>query len=258
MKKKFRLTFSLHEILLLILEVNLGFAGLVMIAAALTGQPDQLYAPARALFGMLPAMSCVGFAAWLVYRLRCIRRAGHRAAGLTGALCLGIVALSFGAAVGKLTMVCVTDGFRDAFEFAISSPLQQQAGMTSLLAFTGIGMVFGVTFICEVGRMDRRLTVSNETLHAQIDELGRHVFTDWSEQLVARIDRLVGRGDSAAAARLFSTETGADSTESVRVIADWPEQRLRLQLDLLRSQFPVSGVIGGATCVPCLAASSAS
>ena len=168
------------------------------------------------------------------------------------------MALGFGAAVGKLTMVCVTDGFRDAVEFAISSPLQQQAGMTSLLAFTGIGLVFGITFICEVGRMDRRLTVSNETLHAQIDELGRHVITDWSEQLVARIDPLVERGDSAAAARLFSTETGANSTESARVIADWPEQRLRLQLDLLRSQFPMPGVVGRATSLPCLAASSPS
>lgn len=249
MKKKFRLTFSLHETLLLILEVNLGFAGLVMIAAALTGQPDQLYAPARAMVGMLPAMSCVGFAAWLVYRLRCIRRAGHRAAGLAGALCLGIVAIGFGAAVGKLTMVCVTDGFRDAVEFAISSPLQQQAGMTSLLAFIGIGLVFGVTFVCEAGRMDRRLMVSNETLHAQIDEIGQRVSTNWSEQLVARIDPLVERGDSAAAVTLFSTETGADRTESARVIADWPEQRLRLQLELLRSQLQVPAVTG----VSCLA-----
>lgn len=238
MKKPFRLTFSLHELLLLMLEMNLGFAGLVMIAAALTGQPERIYAPVRSMFGMLPAVACVAFAAWLVYRLQCVRKAPNRRAGLLGAFCLGVVSLSFGAAVGKLTMICVTDGFRDAVELAISSPLQQQAGMTSMLAFISIGLVFGVTFVCQAGRQDRRLAVSNESLHAQIDEIGQQVLPDWSTQLVTRIDSLVECGKSAVAASLYSMETGVDRAEAERVIADWPEQRLRLQLELLRSQLP--------------------
>ena len=231
-----RLTFRLHEILLLILEMNLGFAGLVMFVAALSGRSGDLYAPARAMVGMLPALFCVGFASWLVYRLRCIRRAQNRNAGLAGAVCLGIVAVSFGAAVGKLSMFFVTDGFRQAVEYSINSPLQKQAGLASQLAFIGIGLVFGVTFLLRAGKGDESQAVSNETLHAQIREIGRRVFVNWSEQLVSRIDSLVEAGDSAAAIALYRSETNGDAAEALRVINDWPEQRLRLQLELLTNQ----------------------
>ena len=109
MRKNLQLTFGLNEILLLVLELNLGFAGLVMITTSLSGESSQLYVSARAMTDMLPALFCVGFASWLVYRLRCVRKAKNRVAGLVGAMCLGVVALNFGAAVGKLSMVCLTD-----------------------------------------------------------------------------------------------------------------------------------------------------
>lgn len=238
MKNRLRLTFRLNEILLLILEINLGIAGLVMIAASMSGQSSELYASARTLVSMLPAMMCVGFAAWVVYRLRCIRQAQNRVAGLVGAMCLSVVALSFGAAVGKLSMVCMTDGFRETVEFSISSPLQKQAGLNSFLAFIGIGLVFGATFVLRAGKGEYTPTVSNETLHAQIDEIGQRVFRNWSEQLVSRIDALVADGDSAAAIKLYCQESGCANEEASRVIDDWPEQRLRLQLELLTRQLP--------------------
>jgi hypothetical protein len=171
MMKNLRLTFGLNEILLLALEINLGFAGLVMIAASLSGQSSQLYASARTMTGMLPALFCVGFASWLIYRLRCIRQAKNRAAGLAGAMCLGVVALSFGAAVGKLSMVCMTDGFQQAVNDSISSPLQKQAGLMSFLAFIGIGLVFGATFVLRAGKSDDVKGVSTESLHEQIGDI---------------------------------------------------------------------------------------
>jgi hypothetical protein len=238
MKNKLRLTFRLNEILLLILEINLGLAGLVMIAASLSGKSGELYAPARTLISMLPAVMCVGFASWVVYRLRCVRQAQNRVAGLVGALCLGIVALSFGAAVGKLSMVCMTNGFREAVEYSISSPLQKQAGLNAFLTFIGIGLVFGATFVLRAGKGEDAKTVSNETLHAQIGEIGQRVFKNWSEQLVSRIDTLVADGDSAAAVTLYCQESGCATEEASHVIDDWPEQRLRLQLELLTNQLP--------------------
>ena len=241
MKKKLRLTFGLNEILLLVLEINLGFAGLVMIAASLSGQSSQLYAPARTMTGMLPALFCVGFASWLVYRLRCIRRAENRAAGLAGALCLGVVALSFGAAVGKLSMVCMTDGFREAVNYSINSPLQKQAGLMSFLAFIGIGLVFGATFVLRAGKGDDIKGVSNESLHEQIGEIGQRVVRNWSEQLVSRMDALIANGDLVAAIGIFRQETSCTADEASRVVDDWPEQRLRLQLELLTTQLRNSG-----------------
>lgn len=241
MKKKLRLTFGLNEILLLVLEINLGFAGLVMIAASLSGQSSQLYAPARTMTGMLPALFCVGFASWLVYRLRCIRRAENRAAGLAGALCLGVVALSFGAAVGKLSMVCMTDGFREAVNYSINSPLQKQAGLMSFLAFIGIGLVFGATFVLRAGKGDDIKGVSNESLHEQIGEIGQRVVRNWSEQLVSRMDALIANGDLVAAIGIFRQETSCTADEASRVVDDWPEQRLHLQLELLKTQLRNSG-----------------
>ena len=241
MKKKFRLTLGLNEILLLILELNLGFAGLVMIAASLNGQSSQLYASARAMTGMLPALFCVGFASWLVYRLRCIRQAKNRVAGLVGALCLGIVALSFGAAVGKLSMVCMTDGFKDAVNYSINSPLQKQAGLVSFLAFIGIGLAFGATFVLRAGKGNDVGTVSSESLHEQIVELGQQVVGDWSAQLVARMDEFIASGDAESAIGIYRQETSCSAAEASRVIDDWPEQRLRLQLELLKNRLQNSG-----------------
>ena len=236
MKKKLRLTFTLNEILLLGLEINLGFAGLVMITAALTGQSHQLYAPARTMTGMLPALFCVGFASWLVYRLRCVRQAKNRVAGLAGAMCLGIVALSFGAAVGKLSMVCMTEGFREAVNFSINSPLQKQAGLMSFLAFIGIGLVFGATFVLRAGKGGDVENVSSETLHEQIGEIGQRFVGDWSEQLVSRMDSFMTAGNALAAIGVYRHETGCTAEEASRVVDDWPEQRLRLQLELLTSR----------------------
>jgi hypothetical protein len=242
MKKKLKLTFGLNEILLLVLEINLGFAGLAMIAAAFSGQSSQLYAPARTMIGMLPALFCVGFASWLVYRLRCVRLAKNRAAGLAGATCLGIVALSFGAAVGKLSMVCMTDGFRDAVNYSINSPLQKEAGLMSFLAFIGIGLVFGATFVLRVGKSEDITPVSKESLRDQINELGQRVVGDWSEQLVCRMDALVADGDVLAAIGIYRRETSCTAEEASRIVDDWPEQRLRLQLEFLtkRLQIPES------------------
>lgn len=241
MKKKLRLTFGLNEILLLILEINLGFAGLTMIVAAFSGQSSELYAPARTMTGMLPALFCVGFASWLVYRLRCIRKAENRAAGLAGAMCLGVVALSFGAAVGKLSMVCMTDGFREAVNYSINSPLQKQAGLMSFLAFIGIGLVFGATFVLRAGKDDDVKGVSNESLHEQIGEIGQRVVRNWSGQLVSRMDALIANGDLVAAIGIFRQETSCTADEASRVVDDWPEQRLRLQLELLTTQLRNSG-----------------
>jgi hypothetical protein len=240
MKKKLRLTLGLNEALLLILELNLGFAGLAMIAVAFSGQSDQLYAPALAMTGMLPALFCVGFASWLVYRLRCVRKAKNRAEGLVGAMCLGVVALSFGAAVGKLSMVCMTDGFRDAVNYSIDSPLQKQAGQLSFLSFTGIGLVFGATFILQAGKGDDVQGVANESLHEQIGEIGQRLVGDWSEQLVSRMDALITDGDLVAAIGIYRHETSCTPEAASRVVDDWPEQRLRLQLELLSNRLQVS------------------
>jgi hypothetical protein len=242
MKKKLQLNFSLNEILLLVLELNLGFAGLAMIAASLSGGSSELYASARTMTGMLPALFCVGFASWLVYRLRCVQRTKNRASGLAGAMCLGIVALSFGAAVGKLSMVCMTDGFREAVNYSISSPLQKQAaGLTSFLAFIGIGLVFGATFILRAGKGNDVKIASSEALREQIGEIGQQFVGDWSEQLVSRMNSLVSAGDSLAAIGIYRQETGCTAEEASRVVDDWPEHRLRLQLELLTSRLQSSG-----------------
>lgn len=233
MKKQRRLTFRFSELLLLVFEINLGFACMAMIAATFSGQFGQLYAPARSLMSMLPAMLCVGFASWFLYRVRCIRQADSQVAGLLGAVCLALVALSFGAAVGKLSMVCMTDGFQEAVEYAISNPLQKLAGRMSLLAFIGIGLVFGATFVLQAGRRDHANSVSNDSLHFQIGNIGQRVIQNWSEQLVTRIDALVQCGDHAAAVRMYEQETGSNKEDATRVIDDWPEQRLRLQLEVL-------------------------
>jgi hypothetical protein len=216
----------------LILKINLGLAGLVMVAASLSGQSSELYAPARTLISMLPAVMCVGFASWVVYRLRCVRQAQNRVAGFVGAMCLGVVALSFGAAVGKLSMVCMTDGFRGAVEFAISSPLQKQAGLNSFLTFIEIGLVFGATFVLRAGKGEHAKTVSNETLRAKIGEIGQRVFRNWSRGLTC--------WSLTATVKLYCQESGCATEDASRVIDDWPEQRLRLQLELLTNQLPSS------------------
>ncbi len=240
MKKKLQLNFSLNEILLLVLELNLGLAGVTMIAASLSGESSQLYASARTMTGMMPALFCVGFASWLVYRLRCVQRAKSRAAGLAGAMCLGIVALSFGAAVGKLSMVCMTEGFREAVNYSISSPLQKQAGLMSFLASIGIGLVFGATFVLRAGKGNNARIASSETLHEQIGEIGQQFVGDWSEQLVSRMDSLVSDGDSLAAIGIYRQETGCTADEASQVVDDWPEHRIRLQLELLTSRLQSS------------------
>jgi hypothetical protein len=211
-----------------------------MITASLSGESSQLYVSARAMTGMLPALFCVGFASWLVYRLRCVRKARNRAAGLVGAMCLGIVALSFGAAVGKLSMVCMTDGFREAVNYSIDSPLQKQAGLMSFLSFIGIGLVFGATFVLRAGKGDDVQGLVDESLHEQIGEIGQRYVGDWSEQLVSRMDALITDGDLVAAIGIYRNETSCTAEEASRVVDDWPEQRLRLQLELLTNRLQVS------------------
>jgi hypothetical protein len=139
-------------------------------------------------------------------------------------------------------MVCMTDGFREAVNYSISSPLQKQAaGLTSFLAFIGIGLVFGATFILRAGKGNDVKIASSEALREQIGEIGQQFVGDWSEQLVSRMNSLVSAGDSLAAIGIYRQETGCTAEEASRVVDDWPEHRLRLQLELLTSRLQSSG-----------------
>lgn len=233
MKRGFQPSFRLTELLLLAFELNLALAGVLMIVAACRGNTGGLYLPSEALLAVLPAGLLVGFSTWLVYRLRCVSRIQHRGTGLLAAVGLGIVAISFGAAVGKLSMVFSTDRFDVAVAAISRDPVTREAGLTGLLAFTFIGLVFGVTFVLRAGRSAPVAKPTLESLHVQIQELSRQVVSNWSDRLVQRVDQLVAADRIAAAEQLYQSETGCSSEVASQVIADWPEQRLRLEVELL-------------------------
>lgn len=235
MKPKFKLTFRLTEIMLLIFELNLGLAGLAMVHSALFGPASRLYLPAHVLAGLMPAIMTVGFAGWLVYRYRCISQARHRGWGLLGATCLGFVALGFGAAIGKLNVVFFSEIHEAALNQAIADPVIKRAGLMSLLTFLGIGFVFGVTFIMRAARGPWTQETSMEDLHARINAIGAKVVKDWQEQLVPRIDQLLADDEVHKAQRVYREATGCSVDDASSVIGDWPEQRLRLELETLSS-----------------------
>jgi hypothetical protein len=218
--------------------LNLFVAGLLMISAALGLKWFSLYVPAEWLAATMPAMLCVGFAFWLVYRLRTVREAKSRRWALTGATCLAIVAMSFGAAVGKLSMVFSTDTFESFIFASIHDPSFKRAGLLSMLAFTAIGFVFGLTFIRRAARGPwSSTTESTEHVRKQLSRLGERVIQDWDDQLVSRIDSLVEQNMTQEAVALFKKETCASQEEAKATIADWPEHRVRLQVDLLCNTF---------------------
>ena len=236
MKPKFKLPFQLSEIALLIFELNLGIAGLVMVASALSGSAARLYLPATVMAGMFPVLLTVGFAAWLVHRHRCLSRARHRGWALFGATCMGFVALGFGAAVGKLNMTFFSDAYQDGLNAAIADPVLKRAGLNSLLAFIGIGLVFAVTFIRRAGRGPWDDAHSVQKLHVQLSQLGQSVVANWSEQLVSRIDVLMNQGAESEAIAAYRAAVGCSLQEASAVISDWPEQRVRLEIELLTQQ----------------------
>lgn len=245
MKRRFQPSFRLTELLLLAFELNLALAGMLMIAAACRGNTGGLYLPGEALLAVLPAGLLVGFSAWLVYRLRCVTRIRHRGTGLLAAAGLGVVAISFGAAVGKLSMVFSTDRFETAVAAISRDPVTREAGLTGLLAFTFIGLVFGATFVLRAGRSASVAKPTLESLHVQIQELSRQVIRNWPDRLVHRVDQLVAADRIAAAEQLYQLETGCSPDTASQVIADWPEQRLRLEVELLSECLSVANHSSG-------------
>jgi hypothetical protein len=231
--KKLPLKFKLTELALLIFELNLFAAGLVMIYAALWGSSSVLYIPAQVLIAMMPAAMSVGFAFWLVYRLRCLRQAENRRWALAGATCLGIVALSFGAAVGKLNMVHMSEPFQLAVSSAIHNPLLKHAGLSSLLAFMSIGFVFSLTFIFKAAKEPFAAKDTTEQLNAQLGQLSERIVQGWSDSLVAKVDGFLNDGQIDKAVDFYLKETGCSKDEASIIIADWPEQRLVLQVEQL-------------------------
>ena len=241
MKNKFRLRFQPGEILLLVFELNMAAAGLLMVSSAMGLTNGWLYRPAEALAGMLPAFLVVGFAAWLVYRLRCVGQAQDRRWGLVAALCLGLVAISFGAGVGKLALVCLTTAHHQVIHNLIHDPLTQHATFSGLAAFLMIGGVFALTFILRAGRATWRVKQSQHFLHERLSRLGEQVVDNWEQQLVPRIDRLLEQEATQQAIRLYQSELQCSLDEAVDVIDDWAEQRLRLVLELLSDNLQASG-----------------
>lgn len=240
MNNKFRLRFQPGEMLLLVFELNMAAAGLLMVSSAMGLTNGWLYRPAEALAGMLPAILVVGFAAWLVYRLRCVGQAQDRRWGLVAALCLGLVAISFGAGVGKLAMVCLTTAHHQVIRNVIHDPLTQHATYSGLAAFLMIGGVFAVTFVLRAGRATWRVKRSQHYLHERLSRLGEQVVDNWDQQLVSRIDRLLEQEATEQAIRLYQSELQCSRDEAVDVIGDWAEQRLRLELELLSDNLQAS------------------
>lgn len=249
-KKKLPLKFKLSELLVLVFELNLFAAGLMMVYAALTGSSKALYIPAEALAGMLPAAMTVGFAFWLVYRLRCLRQAESRRGALIGAWCLGMVALSFGAAVGKLNTIHMSEPFQAALSSAIQDPILKRAGLTSLLAFMSIGFIFSVTFVYKAAKGPFASKYDREQLHAQLSRLSQQIVRDWPESLVGRVDMLLECGEIDEAIAFYQQKTGSTKDAASIVIADWPEQRLMLQIELLSSSVPGNSTLTGKSPAP--------
>lgn len=234
MKSPGQCSFKLPELLLLVLEPSLGTTGVLMLVAALKGNPSGMDLPAHVLMRLLPVVMCVGFAAWLVFRLKCLGQAENRRWGQVGAVCLTLVALGFGSAVGRLGMVTMSAPFRDTFDQLLADPVTRDAAQTSYFSFLWIGLVFGITFFLRVGTRRFQTKSSPEALHAQLDEIGRNVVRDWSAGLVTRIDRLLTDGKRHEAIQVYEQETGCSLDEASLTIADWDAHRLRLQIDLLQ------------------------
>lgn len=250
MPKKFKLSFRLAEILLLVFELNLGLAGLAMIYSAFAGPATKLYLPAQVLASMLPATLTVCFAGWLVYRHHCLARAKSRAWGLLGATLLGFVAIGFGAAVGKLATTFSSDIYQAGLNTAIADPELKRAGLPSLLAFLAIGGVFAITFILRTARCQWRTTESSlDDLHSKLSHLSERVVANWSEQLVPRIDSLLEQGQKAEAVMAYRQSTNCSLEEASYAIADWPEHRLRLEVELLSEQLQNAGNFSGSKAV---------
>lgn len=241
MKQKFRLQFRLGDILLLVFELNMAAAGLLMLSSAMGLTTGWLYRPAEALAGMLPAIVTVGFAAWLVHRLRCVSEAPDRRWGLVAAVCLGIVAISFGAGAGKLAILCLTDAHQQVVRQLIHDPLTKYASLSGLTAFSLIGLVFAATFVLRAGKVTWRANQSRELLHERLSRLGEHVVENWAQQLVPRIDARLEQGAIEDAIRLYQAEFQCSRDEASDVIADWPEQRLRLELEVLSQNLQATG-----------------
>ncbi len=234
MKSPGQFSFKLPELLLLVLEMTLGASGVLMLIAAMKGNAAGMDLPAHALMRLLPVMLCVGFAAWLVFRLRCLGLAQSRHCGQVGAVCLTFVAVGFGSAVGRLGMVTMSAPFRDFLDQLLADPVTREAAEMSYFSFLWIGLVFGILFFLRVGTRQFEAATSHEALHADLNAIGQHVVANWSEHLVARIDQLVLDGKRQTAIRLYEQETGCDFNEASLTIADWDAHRLRLQIDLLR------------------------
>lgn len=240
--KNFKLSFRLAEVLLLVFELNLGLAGLVMVYSAFAGPAAKLYLPAQVLVSLLPGVMTVCYAGWLVYRHHCLARAKSRPAALLGATLLGFVAIGFGAAVGKLATTFYSDVFLLGLNSAIDDPELKRAGLGSLLAFLSIGCVFAVTFILRAGRGQWRSNESSlDDLHLKLRDLSSRVVPNWSEQLVPRIDALLDQSKQADAILTYQKAMGCEFDEASGAIADWPEQRLRLEVELLSNELQKSG-----------------
>ena len=57
----------------------------------------------------------------------------------------------------------------------------------------------------------------------------------WNDQLVARIDRLLNDNRTQEAVSAYQQATSCSTEEASCVIGDWPEHRLRLEVEYLTS-----------------------
>jgi len=244
--KNLSLKFQLHEMLLLIFELYLFVAGIVMIVSVITGSSRGLYFPADALTVMLPGVMTVSFATWLVYRLRCLRQARAPGWALIGALCLSIVAISFGAAVGKLNMIHMSAGFQEAITEMIHDPLLKRASVASLMAFLSVGTIFGLLFIARAAKGPFSPQDRSQELHDQLCRLSQKVVRNWPETVVAKVDAFLECGEVDQAIEYYRKKTRCTEDVSAIVIADWFEQRLVLQVEQLNRSLVTDAAVTGA------------
>jgi len=225
--------FHLNEMLLLVFELYLFVAGIVMVISVIIGSSTGLYFPADALTVMLPGVMTVGFATWLVYRLRCLRQARARGWALVGSLCLSLVAISFGAAVGKLSMIHMSAGFHESITEMIHDPLLKRASLASQMAFLSVGTIFGLLFIARAAKGPFLPQDRSRELHEQLCQLSQKVVRNWPESVVAKVDALLECGEVDQAIQYYRKKTRCTEDASAIVIADWFEQRLVLQVEQL-------------------------
>ncbi|MFP6763760.1 MAG: hypothetical protein VB858_09080 [Planctomycetaceae bacterium] len=231
--QRLSLKFQLNEMLLLVFELYLFVAGIVMVVSAITGSTAGLHFPADSLTVMLPGVMTVGFATWLVYRLRCLRQARARGWAMAGALCLSLVAISFGAAVGKLNMIHMSAWFQESITEMIHDPLLKRASLASHLAFLSVGTIFGLLFIAKAAKGPFTPQDRSQELHNQLSQLSQKIVRNWSESLVAKVDAFLECGEVDQAIEYYRKKTRCTEDTSAIVIADWLEQRLVLQVEQL-------------------------